>query len=103
MVDPAGLKPAPHGLKGRCSVTRAPDQKIGCGGRIRTFGSRINSAVPYQLGDATKRKKVVHTQATLSSARGRPNSAWVPTLQNSSARSRPNFARVPTLQKLFGA
>ena len=56
VVDPAGLKPAPHGLKGRCSVTRAPDQKIGCGGRIRTFGSRINSAVPYQLGDATKRK-----------------------------------------------
>ena len=54
LVDPAGLKPAPHGLKGRCSVTRAPDQKIGCGGRIRTFGSRINNAVPYQLGDATK-------------------------------------------------
>ena len=28
MVDPAGLKPAPHDLKGRCSVTRAPDQNI---------------------------------------------------------------------------
>ena len=28
MVDPTGLKPAPHGLKGRCSVTRAPDQDI---------------------------------------------------------------------------
>ena len=27
LVDPAGLKPAPHGLKGRCSVTRAPDRK----------------------------------------------------------------------------
>src|SRR6185436_794251 len=27
MVDPTGLKPAPHGLKGRCSVTRAPDRK----------------------------------------------------------------------------
>ena len=26
LVDPTGLKPAPHGLKGRCSVTRAPDQ-----------------------------------------------------------------------------
>jgi hypothetical protein len=26
LVDPAGLKPALHGLKGRCSVTRAPDQ-----------------------------------------------------------------------------
>src|SRR5712691_9306225 len=25
----------------------------GCGGRIRTFDSRINSAVPYQLGYAT--------------------------------------------------
>jgi hypothetical protein len=54
MVDPTGLKPAPHGLKGRRSVTRAPDQEIGCGGRIRTFGDRINSAVPYQLGYATK-------------------------------------------------
>jgi hypothetical protein len=28
LVDPTGLKPAPHGLKGRCSVTRAPDQDI---------------------------------------------------------------------------
>src|SRR6185295_10497393 len=28
VVDPTGLKPAPHGLKGRCSVTRAPDQDI---------------------------------------------------------------------------
>ena len=54
MVDPTGLKPAPHGLKGRCSVARAPDRKIGCGGRIRTFGNRINSPVPYQLGYATK-------------------------------------------------
>ena len=54
MVDPAGLKPAPHDLKGRGSVTRAPGQEIGCGGRIRTFDSRINSPVPYQLGDATK-------------------------------------------------
>ena len=53
MVDPTGLKPAPPGLKGRCSVTRAPDQEIGCGGRIRTFDSRINNAVPYQLGYAT--------------------------------------------------
>jgi hypothetical protein len=54
MVDLTGLKPVPHGLKGRCSVTRAPGQKIGCGGRIRTFGARINSAVPYQLGYATR-------------------------------------------------
>jgi hypothetical protein len=37
VVDPTGLKPAPRGLKGRCSVTRAPGQSIGCGGRIRTF------------------------------------------------------------------
>jgi hypothetical protein len=28
LVGPTGLKPAPHGLKGRCSVTRAPDQDI---------------------------------------------------------------------------
>src|SRR6266699_1628417 len=27
LVDPAGLKPAPHGLKGRRSVTRAPGQR----------------------------------------------------------------------------
>jgi hypothetical protein len=27
LVDPTGLKPAPHGLKGRCSVTRAPGQE----------------------------------------------------------------------------
>ena len=27
MVDLTGLKPVPHGLKGRCSVTRAPDRK----------------------------------------------------------------------------
>ena len=26
LVDPTGLKPAPYGLKGRRSVTRAPDQ-----------------------------------------------------------------------------
>ena len=54
MVDPAGLKPAPHGLKGRCSVARAPDRKTGCGGRTRTFDTRINNPVPYQLGYATK-------------------------------------------------
>src|SRR5690349_24884932 len=28
LVDPTGLKPALHGLKGRCSVTRAPGQKL---------------------------------------------------------------------------
>ena len=56
VVDPTGLKPAPHGLKGRRSVTRAPGQEIGCGGRIRTFDSRINNPVPYQLGYATKTK-----------------------------------------------
>jgi hypothetical protein len=77
MVDPTGLKPAPHGLKGRCSVARAPGQEdcrlsisncrlrirqlaignrkcFGCGGRTRTFDGRINSAGPYQLGYATK-------------------------------------------------
>ena len=27
VVDPTGLKPAPHGLKGRRSVTRAPGQE----------------------------------------------------------------------------
>ena len=28
VVDPTGLKPAPHGLKGRRSATRAPGQDI---------------------------------------------------------------------------
>jgi hypothetical protein len=55
MVDPTGLKPAPHGLKGRCSVTRAPGQENGCGGRTRTFDIRINNPAPYQLGYATKK------------------------------------------------
>ena len=55
MVDPAGLKPAPHGLKGRCSVARAPDRNNGCGGRTRTFDNRINNPVPYQLGYATRK------------------------------------------------
>ena len=68
MVDPTGLKPALHGLKGRCSVTRAPDQEIGCGGRIRTFDSRINSAVPYQLGYAT-RKLAAAARVELASSR----------------------------------
>ena len=54
MVDLTGLKPAPHGLKGRGSVTRAPGQETGCGGRTRTFDIRINNPVPYQLGYATK-------------------------------------------------
>ena len=86
MVDPAGLEPAPYGLKGRFSATRVPGQDIcdcqlpigdlsrqegspltpignrqskignafGCGGRIRTFGGRINNPVPYQLGYATR-------------------------------------------------
>src|SRR5215470_6149618 len=27
---------------------------IGCGGRTRTFDSRINNPAPYQLGDATR-------------------------------------------------
>ena len=89
MVDPTGLKPAPHALKGRCAVTRAPGQEhfrffdfrlpIGLKARIRfclkeRIGNRqlaidndlavaegfepshgrINSAVPYRLGYATK-------------------------------------------------
>jgi hypothetical protein len=54
LVDPTGLKPAPHGLKGRRSVTRAPGHGTGCGGRIRTFACRINNPVPYQLGYATR-------------------------------------------------
>src|SRR6266851_1384113 len=55
LVDPTGLKPAPHGLKGRRSVTRAPGQRDWLwrkGSNLRI--GRINSAVPYQLGYATK-------------------------------------------------
>jgi hypothetical protein len=85
MVDPTGLKPVPHGLKGRCSVTRAPGQcwsKVQCpksNVRVSTadFGQldfglcmavaegfepshgRINSAVPYRLGYATTSKDKV--------------------------------------------
>ena len=33
---------------------QAPDQKIGCGGRTRTFDNRINSPAPFQLGYATR-------------------------------------------------
>jgi hypothetical protein len=63
LVDPTGLKPAPHGLKGRRSVTRAPDQNyfrlkilngFGCGGGTRTHDDRINSPAPYQLGYTTE-------------------------------------------------
>ena len=88
VVDPTGLKPAPHGLKGRRSVTRAPGQehfrlpiadcrfaptqwcflaRTPIGNRQSKIGNdlavaegfepshgRINSAVPYQLGYATK-------------------------------------------------
>ena len=55
VVDPTGLKPAPHGLKGRRSVTRAPGQKeLAVAEGFEPSHGRINSAVPYQLGYATK-------------------------------------------------
>src|SRR5713226_3692965 len=55
LVDPTGLKPAPHGLKGRRSVTRAPGQKgLAVAEGFEPSHGRINSAVPYQLGYATK-------------------------------------------------
>ena len=68
MVDPAGLKPAPHDLKGRCSVTRAPGQKIGCGGRTRTFDIRINNAAPYRLGYATRNWTINRVQKLVAFA-----------------------------------
>ena len=79
LVDPTGLKPAPHGLKVRCSVTRAPGQQAKFrvsswyAAELETRNSeletdylavaegfepshgRSNSAVPYQLGYATIR------------------------------------------------
>src|SRR5438309_10075419 len=42
VVDPTGLKPAPHGLKGRRSVTRAPGQQH-C--RFPIFDCRLDSGV----------------------------------------------------------
>jgi hypothetical protein len=42
LVDPTGLKPAPHGLKGRRSVTRAPGQQHF---RSPIFDCRLNSRV----------------------------------------------------------
>jgi hypothetical protein len=53
LVDPTGLKPAPHGLKDRCSVARAPGQKMAVAEGFEPSHGRINSAVPYQLGYAT--------------------------------------------------
>jgi hypothetical protein len=83
LVDPTGLKPAPYGLKGRRSVTRAPGQQASFKFQVSSskfdpninlkLGTwnlklidlavaegfepslgRINSAVPYQLGYATE-------------------------------------------------
>src|SRR5258708_25068296 len=42
VVDPTGLKPAPHGLKGRRSVTRAPGQEDF---RFPIFDCRLASSV----------------------------------------------------------
>jgi hypothetical protein len=44
-------------LKGGClePLSYRPAKKNGCGGRTRTFDSRINSAMPYQLGYATRK------------------------------------------------
>ena len=39
LVDPTGLKPAPYGLKGRRSVTRAPGQRLQF--RVPSFGFRV--------------------------------------------------------------
>ena len=54
MVDSTGLKPALRSLKGRCSVTRAPSQQMAVAEGLEPSHGRINSAVPYQLGYATK-------------------------------------------------
>jgi hypothetical protein len=55
MVDPTGLKPAPHGLKGRRSVTRAPGQnELAVAEGFEPSHGRINNPVPYQLGYATR-------------------------------------------------
>jgi hypothetical protein len=86
LVDPTGLKPAPNGLKVRCSVTRAPGHKspkshvqspkslrrismltldlgrwtldwlLAVAEGFEPSHGRINSAVPYQLGYATKER-----------------------------------------------
>ena len=85
LVDPTGLKPAPHGLKGRRSVTRAPGQqaefrvwssefrvkiqlqtrnpkletaKLAVAEGFEPSHGRINSAVPYQLGYATRKARM---------------------------------------------
>ena len=53
-IDPAGLEPAPHGLKGRRTAARAPGHRVKtvAEGFEPTHG-RFNRAVPYQLGYAT--------------------------------------------------
>ena len=61
VVDPTGLKPAPHGLKGRRSVTRAPgQQELAVAEGFEPSHGRINSAVPYQLGYATREFRIAN-------------------------------------------
>src|SRR5713226_3585029 len=56
VVDPTGLKPAPHGLKGRRSVTRAPGQRgLAVAEGFEPSHGRINNPVPFQLGYATRK------------------------------------------------
>ena len=61
LVDPTGLKPAPHGLKGRRSVTRAPGQKDWLwrkDSNLRMAGLTIrcltNLATPQRMAAATR-------------------------------------------------
>jgi hypothetical protein len=57
MVDPTGLKPAPHGLKGRRSVTRAPGQRhcrlpIADRNQLRSSNPNQQSAIGNDLAVA---------------------------------------------------
>src|SRR5580765_4644345 len=61
LVDPTGLKPAPHGLKGRRSVTRAPGQNelaVAEGFEPSIAGLTIrcltNLATPQRMAAATR-------------------------------------------------
>ena len=67
VVDPTGLKPAPHGLKGRRSVTRAPGQNelaVAEGFEPSIAGLTIrcltNLATPQENLAAATRVELVH-------------------------------------------
>src|SRR5262249_5141633 len=63
LVDPTGLKPAPHGLKGRRSVTRAPGHQ-----KFRVSSSRFR--VIFLFGELETANSKLETDFSLAVAEG---------------------------------